>query len=212
MTALHQAGKKVIFVSCSGSALGLVPETETADAILQAWYGGESGGKALAETLFGDNNPAGKLPVTFYQNVDQLPDYQDYNMEGHTYRYFRGEPLYPFGFGLSYTTFRLGKPVYENGKIRLTVANKGKVDGTEIVQVYLHRVGDEEGPIKTLRGFKRVEIPAGKKVTTLINLPRESFEWWDTQSNSMRVLPGEYDVYVGTSSRTEDCQVIRVVI
>ena len=212
MTALHQAGKKVIFVSCSGSALGLVPETETVDAILQAWYGGESGGKALAETLFGDNNPAGKLPVTFYQNVDQLPDYQDYNMEGHTYRYFRGEPLYPFGFGLSYTTFRLGKPAYENGKIRLTVANKGKVDGTEIVQVYLHRVGDEEGPIKTLRGFKRVEIPAGKKVTTLINLPRESFEWWDTQSNSMRVLPGEYDVYVGTSSRTEDCQVIRVVI
>ncbi|MBP5619740.1 MAG: fibronectin type III-like domain-contianing protein, partial [Bacteroidaceae bacterium] len=96
--------------------------------------------------------------------------------------------------------------------IRLTVANKGKVDGTEIVQVYLHRVGDEEGPIKTLRGFKRVEIPAWKKVTTLINLPRESFECCDTQSNSMRVLPGEYDVYVGTSSRTEDCQVIRVVI
>ena len=206
IAALRQAGKRVILVTCSGSALGLVPEAENADAILQAWYGGESGGQALAETLFGDNNPAGKLPVTFYRDVDQLPDYQDYNMKGHTYRYFQGEALFPFGFGLSYTTFRLGKPSYEEGKIRVRVSNKGKMDGTEIVQVYLRRMDDQDGPIKALRAFKRVDVKAGESVSALINLPRQNFEWWDATTNTMRVLPGKFEVYVGTSSRAEDCQ------
>ena len=212
IAALHKAGKRVVLVNCSGSAIGLVPESKNADAILQAWYGGEFGGQAVAETLFGDNNPSGKLPVTFYKDVDQLPDFQDYNMAGRTYRYFRGEPLYPFGYGLSYTTFSLGKPTYKDGKISVQIANKGKMNGTETVQVYLHRVGDNEGPIKALRAFKRVSVDAGKKTATLIDLPRSSFEWWDVNSNSMRVIPGEYDVYVSTSSRDADARIIRVSI
>ena len=210
--ALHKAGKRVILVCCSGSAIGLVPEVENCDAILQAWYGGQNGGKAVAETLFGDNNPSGKLPVTFYKNVDQLPDFQDYNMEGHTYRYFRGEPLFPFGYGLSYSRFQLGKPTYDGKAITLRVSNKGKVDGTETLQVYLHRVGDTEGPIKTLRAFQRVDVKAGSKATAIISLPRESFEWWDTQSNAMRVLPGEYEVEIGTSSQDPQARKMMVTI
>ena len=212
IAALKKAGKRIVLINCSGSAIGLVPEAKNADAILQAWYGGEFGGKAVAETLFGDNNPSGKLPITFYKNVEQLPDFEDYNMEGRTYRYFRGEALFPFGHGLSYTTFSLGKPTYKDGQISVQIANTGKMNGTETVQVYLHRVGDNEGPIKTLRAFKRVDVEAGKKKTTLIDLPRSSFEWWDVSSNSMWVIPGEYDVYVSTSSRDADARRIRVNI
>jgi len=212
LAALHKAGKKVILVTCSGSALGLVPESENADAILQAWYGGESGGQALAETLFGENNPSGKLPVTFYRNVEQLPDFQDYNMKGHTYRYFQGDPLFPFGYGLSYTTFRLGKASYANGKVRLTVTNQGKKDGTEVVQVYLRRMDDTEGPIKALRTFQRVDVKAGKTVSTVLDLPSKAFEWWDPSTNTMRVTPGKFEIYVGTSSRAEDCQKLTVTI
>ena len=110
LAALHKAGKRVILALCSGSAIGLVPEQQSTDAILQVWYGGQAGGQAVAEVLFGRVNPSGKLPVTFYRNVEQLPDFEDYNMEGHTYRFFRGEPLYPFGYGLSYSKFVYGKP------------------------------------------------------------------------------------------------------
>ena len=105
LAALHRAGKKVVLVNFSGSAMGLVPETETCDAIVQAWYPGEEGGEALADVLFGDVAPSGKLPVTFYKNIGQVPDYENYDMKGRTYRYFDGEPLFPFGHGLSYTTF-----------------------------------------------------------------------------------------------------------
>ncbi len=100
--ALHRAGKKIILVNCSGSPIGLEPETQKCEAILQAWYPGQQGGKAVAEVLFGDYNPAGKLPVTFYRNVSQLPDFEDYNMTGRTYRYMQDVPLFPFGYGLSY--------------------------------------------------------------------------------------------------------------
>jgi beta-glucosidase len=106
LKALKKAGKKVVFVICSGSAIALVPETESCDAILQAWYPGESGGQAVADVLFGDFNPSGKLPVTFYKNMKQLPDFEDYSMKGRTYR-FMSDPLFPFGFGLSYTTFSI---------------------------------------------------------------------------------------------------------
>ena len=106
LKALHDAGKKVVLVNFSGSAIGLEEEAQWCDAILQAWYPGQEGGTAVADVLYGDVNPSGKLPVTFYKDVSQLPDVEDYNMEGHTYRYFRGEPQWPFGFGLSYTTFR----------------------------------------------------------------------------------------------------------
>ena len=125
LAMLHQAGKKVIFVNCSGSAMALTPELESCDAIIQAWYSGELGGQALAEVLFGDYNPSGKLPITFYKNTDELPDFLDYTMKNRTYRYYTGEALFPFGFGLSYTQFEIGKPQYSNNKVRVSVKNTG---------------------------------------------------------------------------------------
>ncbi|MBO7138160.1 MAG: glycoside hydrolase family 3 C-terminal domain-containing protein, partial [Bacteroidaceae bacterium] len=166
-------------------------------AIVQAWYGGQAGGQALAEVIFGRVNPSGRLPVTFYRNVEQLPDFEDYNMEGHTYRYFRGEPLYPFGYGLSYSKFTYGKPRYADGQLMLTVSNKSKRDGTETVLVYISKEGDTDGPIRTLRAFQRVEVPAGASVAVKIPLPDSTFEWWDVKSNAMRVLPGNYILHIG---------------
>lgn len=200
MRALHEAGKRVVFVNCSGGAMALVPEQEHCDAIVQAWYGGERGGEALAEILLGQYNPCGKLPVTFYRSVSDLPDFLDYRMAGRTYRYFKGTPLYPFGYGLSYTTFSTGKPVWQNGKVRLQVRNTGGMDGTEVVQVYVRRVGDAGGPAKTLRAFQRVSVKAGATRTVTIDLPRDRFECWDSATNTMRVVPGKYEVMVGTSS------------
>ena len=197
LAALHKAGKRVILVLCSGSAIGLVPEQQTTDAILQVWYGGQAGGQALAEVLFGRINPSGRLPVTFYRNVEQLPDFENYNMEGHTYRYFRGEPLYPFGYGLSYSTFVYGKPRFADGKLTVPVSNKSKRDGTETVLVYISKVGDADGPIRTLRAFQRVEIAAGSTAQVSIPLPDTAFEWWDVKSNAMRILPGKYVIQVG---------------
>lgn len=196
LAALHKAGKQVILVLCSGSAIGLVPEQQSTDAILQAWYGGQAGGQALAEVIFGQVNPSGRLPVTFYRDVEQLPDFEDYNMEGHTYRYFRGEPLYPFGYGLSYSKFVYGKARFADGKLSLSVANKSKRDGTETVLVYISKVGDTDGPIRTLRAFQRVEVAAGAVQTVSIPLPDKAFEWWDEKSNAMRILPGQYIVEV----------------
>ena len=197
LAALHKAGKRVILVLCSGSAIGLVPEQETTDAIVQAWYGGQAGGQALAEVIFGRVNPSGRLPVTFYRNIEQLPDFEDYNMEGHTYRYFRGEPLYPFGYGLSYSKFTYGKPRFADGQLKLTVSNKSQWSGTETVLVYISKDGDTDGPIRTLRAFQRVEVPAGGSVAVSIPLPDTAFEWWDPKSNAMRILPGQYTLHVG---------------
>lgn len=197
LAALHKAGKRVVLVLCSGSAIGLVPEQQTTDAILQVWYGGQAGGQALAEVLFGKVNPSGRLPVTFYRSVDQLPDFEDYNMEGHTYRFFRGEPLYPFGHGLSYSRFVYGKPRFADGNLTLSVANKSKRDGEETVLVYISKVGDTDGPIRTLRAFQRVEVAAGGSKEVTIPLPDSAFKWWDSASNAMRIMPGQYIVRVG---------------
>ena len=197
LAALHKAGKRVILALCSGSAIGLVPEQQSTDAILQAWYGGQAGGQAVAEVIFGRVNPSGKLPVTFYRNVEQLPDFEDYNMEGHTYRFFRGEPLYPFGYGLSYSKFVYGKPRFADGRLMLSVSNRSKRDGTETVLVYINKVGDADGPIRTLRAFQRVEVAAGSTQTVSIPLPDKAFEWWDARSNAMRILPGQYVIEVG---------------
>ena len=146
LKALHAAGKKIVFVNCSGSAVALTPENDICDAILQAWYPGEQGGHAIADVIFGDYNPSGKLPVTFYKNDSQLPAFDDYLMEGRTYRYMREAPLYQFGYGLSYTRFDISKPVYSNDKIKVRVKNTGKVAGTEVVQVYMRRPADADGP------------------------------------------------------------------
>lgn len=212
LKALHEAGKRVVLVNCSGSAVALTPELETCDAILQAWYPGEQGGHAVADVLFGDYNPGGKLPVTFYKDDSQLPPFDEYRMTGRTYRYFRGEPLFPFGYGLSYTTFVTGAPSYDaaTGKITVSVTNTGNRDGVEIVQAYLRNPADAEGPIKTLRGFTRVELKAGETKAVTIDMPRTAFECWDATTNTMRVKPGTYELLVGTSSMDKDLKKIAV--
>lgn len=212
LKALHEAGKKVVLVNCSGSAVALTPELETCDAILQAWYPGEQGGHAVADVLFGDYNPGGKLPVTFYKDDSQLPPFDDYRMTNRTYRYFRGTPLFHFGYGLSYTTFTTGTPSYDKatGKITISVTNTGKRDGTETIQAYLRNPADAEGPIKTLRGYTRVELKAGETKTVTIDLPRHAFEWWDAETNTMRVKPGMYEVLVGTSSMDKDLKKLAI--
>lgn len=163
----------------------MVPELKSCDAILQWWYDGEQGGTALAEVLFGQYNPSGKLPVTFYRNTDELPDFLDYTMKGRTYRYFQGQPLFPFGFGLSYTTFSVSKPVYKNDKLQVKVSNIGNRQGLETVQVYIRRVADTEGPLKSLRAYQQVQLAPGETKTISIALPRNSFEGWDASTNTM---------------------------
>ena len=210
LAMLHQAGKKVIFVNCSGSAMGLLPELESCDAIIQAWYGGELGGKALAEVLFGDYNPSGKLPITFYKSTDDLPDFLDYKMTNRTYRYFTGEPLFPFGYGLSYTNFEIGKPEYKNNKVQVSVKNTGAMAGLETVQVYIRNIADMEGPLKTLRAYQQVQLAPGEAKTIAIDLPHSSFEGWDVQTNTMRVVPGKYELMVGNSSADQDQKKITI--
>ena len=208
LKALKSAGKKVVFVNFSGSAVGLEPETQTCDAILQAWYPGEAGGTAVADVLYGDYNPAGRLPVTFYKNVGQLPDFQDYSMKGRTYRYFEGMPLFPFGYGLSYTTFAYGKAEVKDGSLLVPVTNTGSMDGDEVVQLYLNRPDDTDGPRKTLRAFKRVHIPAG--TTRMVSLPltEETFNWWDPATNTVHPLAGSYKLLYGGSSDDRALQTI----
>ena len=201
---LHEAGKKVVFVNCSGGAVALTPELETCDAILQWWYDGEQGGLALADVLTGRYNPSGKLPVTFYRSTDDLPDFLDYTMKNRTYRYFTGEPLFPFGYGLSYTTFSFSKPSVkvndDNVTLTLTVKNTGSVDGIETAQVYYRRTADKEGPQKTLCAYQQVSLKAGESRTVSISLPKKQLESWDAQSNTMRFQRGEYLFMVGPSS------------
>jgi beta-glucosidase len=207
---LHDAGKKVVFVNCSGSAMALVPETTTCDAIVQAWYGGEAGGEALADVLYGDYNPTGRLPITFYRSTDQLPDYESYEMKGRTYRYLKEAPLWYFGYGLSYTTVRYGTPTYNNNVVSVSLTNTGKRSTEEVVQVYLNKQGDTDGPRATLRAYQRVVVPAGATVKAEIPLPRTSFEWWNPNTNTMNVTAGQYNVMVGSSSNPTDLQTISV--
>lgn len=205
--ALKAAGKKIVLVNFSGAAMGLVPETENCDAILQAWYPGQEGGTAIADILYGDVVPSGKLPVTFYKNADQLPEVEDYNLAGHTYRYFKGEPLYPFGYGLSYTTFAYSKPKVKNGEITVDVKSKSKKECTEVVQLYVRKKGDDNGPLKTLRAFKRVLVPAnGKAVSVSFPLTSETFTWWSEEKQNMVPMHGEYELYIGSSSDSKDLQ------
>ncbi len=212
LKTLHDAGKKIIFVNCSGGAIAMAPETERCNAIIQAWYGGERAGEAVADVLLGSYNPSGKLPLTFYRTTDDLPDFLDYTMKGRTYRYFRGKALFPFGYGLSYTSFELGEPEYIYNKVRILVSNTGDRDGDEVVQVYVHRPADKQGPTKTLRAFQRVSLKAGETKLVEMDFPRERFECWDAKSNTMRVIPGQYELLVGTSSLDSDLKTITVKV
>ncbi len=209
---LHEAGKKIIFINCSGGAMALAPEVETCDAMIQAWYGGEQAGQAVAEVLFGDYNPSGKLPLTFYRSTNDLPDFLDYRMTNRTYRYFKGKALFPFGYGLSYTTFEIGEPEYIYNKVRVSVKNTGSRDGDEVIQVYIRRPADKNGPLKTLRAFQRVSLKAGETKHLTMEFPHDRFECWDSKTNTMRVIPGHYQLMVGTSSRPQDLNTIKVKI
>lgn len=219
LKALKAAGKKVIFVNCSGSAIGLLPETESCDAILQAWYGGESGGQAVADILFGDYNPSGKLPVTFYKDTTQLADFEDYSMTGRTYR-FMSDALFPFGYGLSYTTFSIGLANVNSGFVKvgepvsltIPVTNTGKRAGTEVLQVYIKKVKDPGGPIRTLRAYQRVELEAGTTSSVSINLAPTAFEFYDAVEGKMTVKPGEYELWYGNSSTQENLKMVKVNI
>ena len=204
LQALHYSGKKVVLVNFSGSAMGLEPETQSCDAILQAWYPGQEGGTAIANVLFGDVAPSGKLPVTFYKNVEQLPDFEDYAMKGRTYRFFEGEPLFPFGFGLSYTTFAYGKAQVKGDQLVLEVSNIGPVDADEVVQLYVRRPADTEGPRKTLRAYKRVHVPSGQSVEVSLPLTEETFLWWDEARQRMVPQKGEWELLYGGSSQDLD--------
>ena len=206
LKALKEAGKHVIFVNCSGSCIALEPETKTCDAIVQVWYPGQEGGTAVADVLLGDFYPSGKLPVTFYTNSQQLPDYEDYSMKGRTYRYFN-DALFAFGYGLSYTNFEVKNAKLEkkgnaptDWTLTVEVDNTGKRDGVETVQVYIRDLQDPEGPLKSLRAFARVSVKAGQKATAVMELDSKSFEFWDPATNTMRVKPGKYEILVGTSS------------
>ena len=162
--------------------------------------------------LFGDYNPSGKLPITFYKSTDDLPDFLDYTMKNRTYRYYTGEALFPFGYGLSYTQFEISKPTYSNNKVRVNVKNVGTQAGLETVQVYLRRLADTDGPLKSLRAYSQVSLTPGEAKTLNIALPRNRFEGWDAKTNTMRVVPGKYELMVGSSSADKDLQKIIVTI
>ena len=212
LKALKEAGKQVIFVNCSGSAIALTPETETCDAIVQAWYAGQEGGTAIADVLFGDCNPSGKLPVTFYKNDSQLPDFEDYSMKGRTYRYFN-DPLFAFGYGLSYTNFEIGEAKMQGREsIIIPVTNIGKCNGTETVQVYIRNLSDAEGPLKSLRAFQRVDVKAGQTVTATLKLEEKAFEFFDPETNTMRTKSGKYEILYGNSSLDKDLKKMTITL
>ena len=208
---LSKLGKHIVFVNYSGSAMGLLDETERCEAILQAWYPGEAGGTAIADVLFGDYNPSGRLPVTFYRNDEDLPDFEDYDMaSGHTYRYFRGKPLFAFGYGLSYSRFSYSRARVWKGELVLKVRNRSHVAGDEVVQLYVRKHGDEEGPRLTLRGFQRVHVPARSSVTVRIPLDDKTFASYDETSGELRATPGRFTLYYGSSSDRHDLKALNI--
>ncbi len=216
--AMHQTGRPVIFVNCSGSAIAFGSVEGQYDALLQAWYPGQGGSQALAEVLFGDYNPGGKLPVTFYRSNNDLPDFLDYSMKNRTYRYFTGKPQYAFGYGLSYTTFSVGKAkVKANGSkpevtLTIPVKNTGKREGTETVQVYVKRLDDAGAPIKALKGFQKLSLKPGESQKAVITLDGEAFEYYDENIDELAVKSGRYQLLYGTSSCDEDLKTVDFVV
>jgi len=201
---IHALGKPVVLVLLNGSALSINWENDHLPAIVEAWYPGQAAGKAIADVLFGDYNPAGRLPVTFYKSVKDLPSFEDYNLTSQTYRYFKGEPLFPFGYGLSYTSFQydglkvnkespVGKPV----NVTVSVKNTGKMAGDEVVQLY---VSNEKAPvpvpIRSLKAFKRIHLQPGDTKTVDLTIPADAFLIVNEQHEQV-ALPGEFTVSVG---------------
>ena len=220
LRAMHATGRPVIFVNCSGSAIAFGSVEGQYDALLQAWYAGQGGSKALADVLFGDYNPGGKLPVTFYRSTNDLPDFLDYSMKNRTYRYFTGQPQYAFGYGLSYTTFAVGKAklsarsMKKGGtvKIMVPVTNTGKREGTETIQIYVKALEDAEAPIKALKGFQKLSLKPGETATAAISLDDEAFKYYNEAIDELSVKPGRYQILYGTSSLDKDLQSLDFVV
>jgi beta-glucosidase len=207
---LKATGKPIVLVLTSGSALAVNWENENIPAILQAWYPGEEGGNAVADVIFGDYNPAGRLPVTFYKSIEDVPPFENYSMMGRTYRYFSGEPLYPFGYGLSYSTFEYsGLSLSKNTVgaadsigVAVTVKNTGRYDGEEVVQLYVRNLTEgQPQPLKSLRGFSRVSLK--KRESRVVRLPLKiaDLKYFDEAKNGFVVAPGKYDIQIGASSQ-----------
>jgi beta-glucosidase len=200
---LHATGKPVVLVLMNGSALSVNWADAHLPAIVEAWYPGGEGGQAVAELLAGDFSPAGRLPVTFYKSTDQLPPFEDYGMKGRTYRYFSGEPLYPFGYGLSYTTFTYATPIVSQASIRagdavqlsVDVRNSGRRDGDEVVQLYVRRQADD-APIRALTNFQRVHLKAGATRTLTFTVSARDMSVVDATGRRV-VPPGTVDLWVG---------------
>ena len=203
---IYKINPNTVVVLIAGSSLAINWIDENIPAIVDAWYPGEQGGNAIAEVLFGEYNPAGRLPLTFYNSLDELPAFNDYNVQGRTYQYFTGDPLYEFGYGLSYTNFK-----YKNLKVTdlgddinvtFTVQNTGRYDGDEVAQVYV--TYPDTGtymPIKQLRGFDRVNVPKGKSTEVSINIPKKDLRYWNEEYGRFVTPKGQYQIMVGTSSK-----------
>jgi len=209
LKALQATGKPVVMINCSGSAMALTWEDEHLPAILQAWYPGQEGGRAVAEVLFGKVNPSGHLPVTFYRSTADLPAFTDYSMSNRTYRFFKGKPLYAFGHGLSYSRFQYSDSSMRSvnltpggtAHLTFTLKNTGKYDGDEVAQVYYRqRSSGANAPKKSLCGFRRVSIKKGGTTNVSIDIPMARLRHWDTATKQYVVDPGDYDLLVGDSS------------
>ncbi|MDX9810973.1 MAG: glycoside hydrolase family 3 C-terminal domain-containing protein [Bacteroidales bacterium] len=202
--AIHATGKPIVLVLLNGSAIAINWEKENIPAILEAWYPGQEGGAAIADILFGDYNPAGRLPVTFYKTVDDLPGFEDYNMKNRTYRYYTGEALFPFGHGLSYTTFQYSKlkvskkiKAGDEVTVKVNVTNTGKLAGEEVVQVYVSNLGSEfPVAIRTLKAFDRINLAPGESRSMSFTIPADAFSVVDDNYERV-ILPGDFAVAVG---------------
>jgi beta-glucosidase len=209
LKALQATGKPIVFVNCSGSAIAMPWAAKSLRAILQAWYPGEQGGRAVAEVLFGDTNPDGRLPITFYRSTDDLPAFDDYSMTNRTYRYFGGQPLFAFGHGLSYTRFKYRDAKLDRAKVSATgtlkltfsLANAGSRDGDEVAQVYFRRVKSALPQARlALCGFGRIHVPKGKTEKVEMEIPVERFRYWDAARKRYTVEPGSYELLLGAAS------------
>ena len=204
MRKIVQLGKPTVLVLLNGSAVAVNWAHDHIPAILTAWYPGQAAGTAIADVLFGDFNPGGRLPVTYYKSVDQIPPFEDYGMAGRTYRYFKGDPLYPFGFGLSYTKFeysdlRVPKSISPDGTLQVSaqVRNAGNRSGDEVIQLYLSYEGSAvAAPIRQLAGFQRVTLKPGESRTVQFNLTRKELELIDAGGRPVSA-PGPYEISIG---------------
>lgn len=206
LKALHATGKPVVLINCSGSAMALPWEDEHLAALVQAWYPGQAGGRAVADVLFGFVNPSGHLPVTFYRSTADLPPFTDYSMKNRTYRYFAGKPLYPFGHGLSYTTFDYAQlkaePAAKGGlTVTLEIANSGRRDGDEVVQLYATPPSSSQPQeLRALCGFARVSLKAGEKRTVSIDVPAIALRRWNLENKDYALPRGDWTIAAGASS------------